>query len=241
MSDSASRSCSRSPAVASPWSGWNVQRAVHDLRQGGGHRQRGGDPDPGLEQRADDDRHAAVRGTIRDLGHGGGSADPCRLDHEHVDRIDREERPDGPDGRGRLVGGDRDADATSQLGELVELVGGQRLLDELDVEPGDRLEPVLRRREVPGPVDVEPQPDLRTDRLPDRADPLDEDLGLAFGAGLDLERHEPRLDRLLGRLRRGGRAERRERRVDADAVAVGREVGRDRTVRGRAARSRSPR
>ena len=74
--------------------------------------------------------------------------------------------------------------------------GRQRLLDEFDVEPGDRLQPVARGREVPRAVDVEPQPDVRPDRGPDGPDPLDQDLGLALGAGLDLERQEPGFDRL---------------------------------------------
>ena len=43
----------------------------------------------------------------------------------------------------------------------VDVVRGQRLLDEFDVEPGDRLEPIVRRREVPGAVDVDPEADVR--------------------------------------------------------------------------------
>ncbi len=131
-----------------------------------------------------------------------------------------------PAGRGRsvdrLVGGDRDGHEAAQLRGAGRVVGGERLLRVLDAEAGDRLEPILRRRQVPGPVDVEPEADVRTHRRADRTHARDEILRLALGAGLELERREARLDRLerrLGALARGREA---DRPVHRHGRAVGR-------------------
>ena len=67
------------------------------------------------------------------------------------------------------------------------------LLDELDVEAPNGLQPFGRGLQVPCPVDVEAKRDIRPDRRPDRPHAFDEHLGLAFGAGLDLERDEARI------------------------------------------------
>ena len=55
-SEPARRSCSRSPAVARPWSGGIGPARRGHVGQRGGRGHPGRDPDPGLEQRADDDR-----------------------------------------------------------------------------------------------------------------------------------------------------------------------------------------
>ena len=81
-SDRASRSCSSSPAVASPWSGGVGQRAETTSGSAAAMASAGGDPDAGLEQRADDDRHITFRGELGDLGDRARTADPRRLDDE---------------------------------------------------------------------------------------------------------------------------------------------------------------
>ena len=180
-------------------------RAPVDLGQRRRHRQRRRDPDPRLEQRADDDRHAALGRELRDLGAHHEAPDPGRLHDQHVDRVGIEQLARCLHGGDRLVGGDRHPDPPPELGQRRGVVPGQRLLHVLEVESGERLEPVLGGRRVPGAVDVEAEADVGADRLAHGADPVDQHLGLALGPALELEGGEPGRDRLprrLGRRRR---------------------------------------
>ena len=217
-SEPARRSCSRSPAVARPWSGGTGQRDEATSGNAAAAATPAAIPIPVSNSVLMTTAHVPFRGELGDGRHGARAADAHRLDHERVDRVGRQQAADVADGRGGLVGGDRDADAAAELGHAVDVVRRQGLLDELDVEPGDRLQPLDRGREVPGAVDVEPQADLRPDRGADGPDPVDQHLGLALRAGLGLERQEPRFDRLQRGLGRRRAPERRDRRVDADAV-----------------------
>ena len=93
-------------------------------------------------------------------------------------------------GADALVGGDGDADPPTEPGEVVE--GGDRLLDDLEVEAGQAGDRQRRGVEVPGAVGVDPQRDVGADPR-GRGDQLD----VAWPADLDLDR------RVAGELRPG--------------------------------------
>ena len=140
----------------------------------------------------------------------------------------------------RLVRGDGDADPPPEFRQLGRVVAGDGLLHVLEREPRDRVEPVRRGLEVPRAVHVQPEPDIGADGRPDRAHPVDQDLGLALRTGLQLERGVARVDGLVGGPGRRLGPDRRDRRVDADAGPAGQETVRRHSRRGPAVRRRWP-
>ena len=233
-SERASRSCSSSPAVASPWSSGSGQRADATSGKPCGDGQRRGDPDPRLEQRADDDRHAARRSERGDLGDGARPADARRLDDDDVDRVRLEQAADVAHGRRGLVGRDRDADATAQLGHAVDVVRRRAAARRIRCRSA-RSPPVGRSRSsrsqapltssrsaMSGPTAARIARTRSTSTSVSRSAPA-LTLSVTNPDSTDCER---RLGRRL-------RTERRERGIDADATVVV-VLGRNRPRPGRA-------
>ena len=236
----ASRSCSRSPAVASPWSSGSGQRDEADV----GQRVRRW-PTPAAIPIPVSNSVLMTTGDIRAPRRARRSRPRRPGRRRAAGLIDERRRPRRPRaGRGRRArtrpprrrrsGRGRGGAARPCRRRRAAASGCSTNSMSNRAIASSRSVAVARSQ---APLTSSRRRDVRPDRSADRPDALDEHLGLAFRAGLDLERHEPRFDRLERRLGRRRAPERRDRRVDA-AHRRRRARRRPRAPPGRAGRSR---
>ena len=150
-------SSSRDAAVASPHAKGTSGRAH-------GEREPRREPHGGLHHRGRDRRHSRLLG---DRERGTDSPERLDLEHHCIGRTEGTQTPGIVDAADALVGGERDADTTTDPREVVEPSDG--LLDEGDIEglePRDHLECGV---DVERAVRVDAELDTAADDLTDRA------------------------------------------------------------------------
>ena len=121
-----------------------------------------------------------------------------------------------------LVERDRNPHAFAQGGVAGQVPGGQRLLHVLDPERLEGRDPLGGGLDVPGAPGVDPQARLRAHGRAQGSQPVDELVGGALEPGPQLERIEPQLDRLRGRVCPGVRSSVGDGRADRDRGGFGR-------------------
>ena len=174
------------------------QRAVEvDEVAQGGHLRRRRDAGRALDHAAEHDPQAERAGGVH---HAQRLAQAAALGELDVDAVGvAGDRGDVGQRVASLVDDDRDAAADpAEAGERVEVLGRERLLDELDVEPLEQRQELARGLERPALVGVDPEGQVA--RAADRLEPRD----VARPAELDLEpavaRGDGLVDALLGPL-----------------------------------------
>src|SRR5688572_14067903 len=161
-----------------------------DVGLGHGHVHRGRHADAGFEHAADHAVDAVHRGDVCDADRVGDAAGLHQLDVDdvggtHADQLDHLHRPEHA-----LVGHDRRVHALGDVAHAFEVVGLDRLFDQLQAYAGvlqclDREHRLFRS---PALVGIEAQQGAVLDRGVDRLDPLDVDADVL--ADLDLQRLE---------------------------------------------------
>jgi hypothetical protein len=146
----------------------------------GGERGVGAAADAGLEHPAAPHRHAAGRRDRRDLARLEVAADAAGLDVDDLAGTERDRVRGRPRRRHRLVEADRCRDPLRQLGMAAQVVLGERLLDQQQVERVELGQPSCVAQGVGG-VRVDLQEQVVAEALPHRAHRLD------VPAGLDLQ------------------------------------------------------
>ena len=153
---------------------YGVQPArVRELGQRRRQRHPGGDPHRGLQGARHDHRQPDLGG---DLQAGPYAAERLHLEHGDVGRAPAGHQVGVVGAADRLVGRDRDVHAGPGQGdpEGDELVDGPaRLLGVLQPVAGQPPQRVGRLPHVPGTVGVDPDPTVRTERVPDGGDPVE--------------------------------------------------------------------